>query len=377
MNFFKKLNIFKKVGLLLIKNISSSLPVVSISKTYELYPAVTEGRYKMPLNWTGISSFPILFSSLSYFADNQITLPVRKIHLIKNSNITWKGVVFKNLKIFTPSLVSIEFESHYNGTFLFKQWIGKNLQLPSDVVFALTYNHWASFNYYHWLIEALPRLIALKRLYPGATIVLPYSATSYMKETVALLGYDKTFELPESTTVKIPQLAFVEKAGTFLHQDAQLLLEVAASITSQVVPVITKPHVRIYASRSRANCRKVANESELLDLLRKYSFEVIYFEDYTFIEQVEIMRSVNIIIGLHGANLTNMLFMQKGTTVIELINSSSPNLVYFQLASYLELEYYILPCMPDSDNGTHNNADVLVNMMKIKSILDSIDDSQI
>lgn len=377
MNFFKKLNIFKSGGLFLIKKISSSLPVVPISETHEIYPAVIKGRYEMPLNWSEINFHPILFSNLSPYTDSQITLPTRRIILLKNSYITWKGVVFNNLKIFTPSLVSPEFESHYNGTFIFKQWVGKQLELSKNLVFGLVYNHWASFNYYHWLIETLPRLIMLRKLYPDATIILPFSATPYMVQTVELLGYNKTFKIPENTTVKIPQLAFVEKAGTFLHQDNQLLREVASSIISQVVPAVTKPQRRVYASRSRANCRKVANEPELLNLLYEYNFELIYFEDFNFTEQVEIMRNVDIIVGLHGANLTNILFMQEGTILIELMNLLSPNLVYFQLASYLQLGYYIIPCMPDSDSGTHNNADVLVDLLQIENTLQSIDNSRI
>jgi hypothetical protein len=372
MSFLKKLNIFNIMGLSLIKNISSSLPVVPISETYEIYPAVTKGRYEMPLNWTEINFHPILFSNLSPYTDSQITLPTRRILLLKNGHITWKGVVFNNLKIFIPSLVSPEFESHYNGTFILKQWVGKHLKLSKNLVFGLVYNHWATFNYYHWLIETLPRLILLRKLYPDATIILPFSATPYMMQTVALLGYNKTFKIPENTTVKIPQLAFVEKAGTFLHQDNQLLREVASSIISQVIPVDIKPQRRVYASRSRASCRKVANEPELLDLLFEYNFELIYFEDFDFIEQVKIMRGVDIIIGLHGANLTNILFMQEGTTLVELMNSSSPNLVYFQLASYLRLDYYIIPCMSDSDSATHNNADVSVDLLQIENTLQLI-----
>ena len=377
MNFLKNLNIFKTGGLFLIKKISSSLPVMPISEIHEIYPTVTKGGYEMPLNWSEINVHPILFSNLSPYTDSQITLPTRSIILLKNSHITWKGVVFNNLKVFIPSLVSPEFESHYNGTFILKQWVGKHLKLSKNLVFGLVYNHWASFNYYHWLIETLPRLVVLRKLYPDATIILPFSATPYMIRTVALLGFNKTFKIPENTTVKIPQLAFVEKAGTFLHQDNQLLREVASSIISQIVPIATKPQRRVYASRSRASCRKVANELELLDLLYKYNFELIYFEDFNFIEQVKIMRGVDIIIGLHGANLTNILFMQEGTTLVELMNSFSPNLVYFQLASYLRLGYYIIPCMPDSDSGTHNNADVLVDLLQIENTLQSIDNSRI
>ncbi|RZK45191.1 MAG: glycosyltransferase family 61 protein [Hymenobacter sp.] len=331
----------------------------------------------MPLNWAELASYTQLFSILSSYTNSQITLPIRRIFLLKNRHITWKGVVFDNLKVFVPSLVYPALESHYNGTFLFKQWFGKKITLPNDIVFGLVYNHWASLNYYHWLIDTLPRLVALRNLHPDATIILPYSATPYMMETVALLGYKKTFKVPEDTSVKIPQLAFVEKAGTFLHQDAQLLLEIASSIISQVAPIVTIPKRRIYASRSRANIRKISNESGLLCLLHKYNFEIIYFEDYAFTEQVKIMRDVDIIIGLHGANLTNILFMQKGTTVIELMNSSSPNLVYFQLASYLELSYYILPCMPDDDTGAHNDANVLVDLLQVENILQPIGNGQV
>ena len=363
------MNILKKGGHFIIRFFSSSLPELPIRKAYEMPPIIIEDRYRMPLNWDELAHYSVLFSNLSPYTTNQVTLPFRRIFILKNGHITWKGVVFNNLKIFIPSLVIPEFESQYNGVFLLRQWVGKHLRLPEDVLFGLVYNHWASFNYYHWLIETLPRLILLRKSYPEATIFLPYSAAPYMVETVALLGFNNTFIIPENSTLKVPQLAFVERSGSFLHQDAELLLEAASSITSQVVPVTTKPRRRIYASRSRANCRKITNESDLLNTLNEYNFEVIYFEDYTFVEQVKIMRDVEVVIGLHGANLTNILFMQEETVVIELMNSCFSNIVYFQLASYLKLNYYILPCMPSDDNGAHNNADVLVDLVQMKNIL--------
>lgn len=366
------MNFLKKRSYYLLKFFPSFLSELSICKTYEKRPAIIEDRYRMPLNWSKIASYSVLFSNLSPYTTNKIILPLRRIFLVTNGCITWKGVVFYNLKIFIPSLVVPEFESHYNGTFLLKQWVGKRLKLPDDVIFALVYNHWATFNYYHWLIETLPRLVILRKLYPDATIILPFSAMPYMRETVALLGYANTFTVPENTTLKIPNLAFVERPGSFLHHDTELLLEAASSITSQVVSVIKKPKRRIYVSRSRANRRKITNEIELLDVLAKYNFEIIYFEDYNFIEQVKIMRDVEVVIGLHGANLTNILFMQEGTEVIELMNSCSPNLVYFQLASCLKLNYYVLPCMPGDGSSANNHADVIVDLLQIKNILQSI-----
>lgn len=76
-----------------------------------------------------------------------------------------------------------------------------------------------------------------------------------------------------------------------------------------------------YISRDLASKRKIINENEIINILKKYNYEIVYCEKLTFEEQIKIFLNAKNIIAPHGAGLTNLFWSQKGTNVLEL---SSP-----------------------------------------------------
>src|SRR6185295_8017269 len=93
--------------------------------------------------------------------------------------------------------------------------------------------------------------------------------------------------------------------------------------------------------RLRTNRRRVLNEAEVSGLLREYGFVTLYFEDYTFEKQVHLSSNATMLISIHGAGLTNMLFMKEKASVLEFRpKNDHTNLCYYALASALDLNYY-------------------------------------
>jgi capsular polysaccharide biosynthesis protein len=98
---------------------------------------------------------------------------------------------------------------------------------------------------------------------------------------------------------------------------------------------------KIFISRLKAPKRKISNEQDVVNYLKSHNWEIHYFEDYSFKKQIEIISETKYLIGLHGAGLTNMLFMREGGKVLELRNENdNHNNCYFSLASELNHEYY-------------------------------------
>ncbi|MEQ6249538.1 glycosyltransferase family 61 protein [Sulfitobacter sp. HNIBRBA3233] len=67
-----------------------------------------------------------------------------------------------------------------------------------------------------------------------------------------------------------------------------------------------------------ARARPMARQERLLEHLELFGFEEIAFEDYPPLEQIALMARAEIVIGAHGAGLTNMLFAHPDAQVIEL-----------------------------------------------------------
>ena len=72
--------------------------------------------------------------------------------------------------------------------------------------------------------------------------------------------------------------------------------------------------------------RNISNYDELLNLFKSKKIELkeVYFEDMSFDEQMEISNESEIMIGVHGAGLTNLMFMKQESIVIEIDPLTDP-----------------------------------------------------
>ena len=70
--------------------------------------------------------------------------------------------------------------------------------------------------------------------------------------------------------------------------------------------------------------------------------------DLSFKEQVSIVFHAKCLISNHGAGLTNMLFMEADTAVLEFRHyEDTHNNCYFSLASALNIKYFYQTCQSD------------------------------
>ena len=71
---------------------------------------------------------------------------------------------------------------------------------------------------------------------------------------------------------------------------------------------------------ARRGTRSIVNESEIDQVLSKYGFEKLYFEDFSMAEQWSIARNAKVVVGVHGAALKNLVFNAQGVKLIELFH---------------------------------------------------------
>jgi len=75
---------------------------------------------------------------------------------------------------------------------------------------------------------------------------------------------------------------------------------------------------RVYINRRDE--RRLKNEKEVQNLLRANGFDIVTLEDLTLDQQVQLFAYADLIVGFHGAGLTNLLFCEKGTRVLEIVD---------------------------------------------------------
>ncbi|XP_054743720.1 EGF domain-specific O-linked N-acetylglucosamine transferase [Anastrepha obliqua] len=107
-------------------------------------------------------------------------------------------------------------------------------------------------------------------------------------------------------------------------------------------PPLPQAKLRITLLSRRTKYRQILNEDELLEEIaanNSYHVQRISFErGLSFSQQLAITRNTDILIGMHGAGLTHLLFLPNWGTIFELYNCEDPN-CYKDLARLRGIDY--------------------------------------
>lgn len=235
-------------------------------------------------------------------------------------------------------------------------------------------NEW-THGYFHWLTEALTRIEMARLSSVEGEVLLPaeYRKFSFIGQSLDYLRIPyQHLSAHRLTVVRELVLPYSEivtgNYNCFLLASLAARFRLAAESELTISPVAGR---RVWVSRARANKRKIANEEELRPILAAHGFEVVNLEDSTFSEQVELFRHTSIIAGLHGAGLTNMLFMPAGAKVVEIRRRGDTNSnCYYSMASSLKLSYYYL--LADPLSADHHADDCLLPTAALHNLLEQI-----
>lgn len=226
-----------------------------------------------------------------------------------------------------------------------------------------------SANYFHWMTDCLPRLwLGLQEGRSDKVILMEsFKNLPYVTQSLDLLGIQPVyFKSGENLWVK--NLVLTGRTANFTNFNLPLtqLTREKLSVKSAV-----SPFRKVYVSRKLAPKRKVYNELEVELLVRKKGYEIIYMEKMSLKEQLTLMAETRILVSLHGAALTNMLFMQEGQTVVELRNQNDDKTnCYFNLASALGIRYFYTLNKGDSANSI--SSDFTVDLFALEKVLDEL-----
>ncbi|MBV8253527.1 MAG: glycosyltransferase family 61 protein [Chitinophaga sp.] len=219
-----------------------------------------------------------------------------------------------------------------------------------------------SGEYFHWLTDALTRWTAVEGKTRVSLIILPerYQQIPYVQASLQLLNI-KAYFYNTRKRLLVKELilpAHTAATGNYNEQIIQQLRE------KFIGKIHTTPHRKLYVSRKKAARRTIQNEIEVIALLEEQGYEIHCFEDYHFAEQVALMQQAKVLIGLHGAGLTNMLFMPAGGQILELRNEGdSHNNCFFSLASALQHQYYYLT--NTGNTADTFNVEIIVNIKRL------------
>ena len=355
----------KAIGDVVLKKIAKALPELQRAIIIKAFPTRASYRPEPPANAAMLTRALVA----------RLTVPVHfkpyYIYCLRNVHVTWDGAVFHNLRLFRPSIVKYQFLSRFQDTLLLRQWVSEKVRVI-DTDMAVCHNQWSAENYYHWLIDTLPRLLALRSVYPGIKLMLPrvsalHPVPEFISTSARLLGFPDQLPLNSQQILSAQSVVMPSQTATSLTQRPELVRQVQQELLAALCPEPVQPFRRIYAARAAGYSRNLLNEPEVEEWLQQEGFEKVYFEQLSLLEQVHLMRETEVLLAVHGANMTNILFLPGTSRVIEIHNKNYSDPCYLRLASCLGLEFYICPCT-GTDPSLGNQSDVVVDIKLLKCI---------
>ncbi len=201
-----------------------------------------------------------------------------------------------------------------------------------------------SQSFYHFLFEDLPSLIRVREFRPEVSVYTRASPASHIRSFVGALGIE--IEEISRRFVVFDDLFFETRGPALVPQilDVETLRD-AFGITS-VENNSNDPESqgrKLFISRKDQD-RIPINEAEVEALLVGLGFEVLVLDRMSAQEQVSIFSHAKIIVGVHGAGLSNIVWAPStGTKVLEIRRRRQPQtfeiLCSLTNADYRSLEW--------------------------------------
>jgi hypothetical protein len=263
-------------------------------------------------------------------------------------------------------------QSTYGSARLRHDRVYSALSLPKSRFLPGSYYTIASLSpagYYHWMVETLPRLFAFEDLTPRPRLIVNSPLNEWQLESLKLLGFphQDLIELG-ADHLQLETLYFPEYTGI----NPETLRWLRERLFVAIAPE-SRPR-RVYVTRRLAAKRRLLNESEIEPLLEQHGFIIAELETLSFAEQVRLFAQAEIIVGPHGAGLTNMVWAPPGCKVMEVQHPDYVNVMYYMLAEVLQQRYWCCLGIPVGDDslrhgGTHGHGHVTVPVDLFRKIL--------
>ncbi len=224
--------------------------------------------------------------------------------------------------------------------------------------------------YYHWMVDILPKLGLLEKA--GISLeeidhfIVRSIHSEFQRSTLQALGIPlsriySVNQNPEFFAETIIHVRYYNMMGmgmqpfvpeflkssfspqlqeTIVERSFPLVERIRSKLrskgkTSRKISMIK----RLYISRPKGVRRGVSNNDEVEAFLETRGFTSLAMEGLSVTEQAKLLSAAEIVVSPHGGGLTNLVFCNPGTKVIELFGEHIFP-YYYGLSNVCDLDYY-------------------------------------
>ena len=340
--------------------------------------------------------FKLLYGKIYYKPDLDKTLAIEK-KIIKNK-------VFNNKKYFTYKIKKGRIYTDYvqNVASISKNILHgpSSFQYANDKIISPKYNSVlengtprikkkyrgrvlsliqgaSGENYFHWLMDILPRIKICTENYPLNKIDFFYTPNPSLAqmESLNLLGINKK-KIINSKFIRhitAEETVFTThpwyEKGKFNDQSNKLSLWSVLWLKSTFLKFKKEFKIikKIFLDRSDNKYPRLNNYKQIKKKLEKQNFQFIELNKLSFVKQIYLFWNAKYIIGPHGAAFTNLIFCKPRTKVIEFKPYNHPGKYYERISKINKLNY---KSIYSSKKYLYNSkGDIFVNLKTLDKIM--------
>ena len=212
----------------------------------------------------------------------------------------------------------------------------------------------------HFMIDQLPfALYKNKLLDAGYDHILIFGVSSSLLRQrleeffdILKINSEFTWEFRNFTPVKLNKAIFVQGLSRHPVWKHPVIREFYSSLRPKISDSVRR---RLFVSRSDAKDRLLVNEKELFERLESLGFELIIGSQTNVKDSIEKFSNAEIVVGVSGAPMVNIVYCLSGTPVINILGEDNPGYWYYDLANLMNLDYYDYRCKVIENNNDIKN----------------------
>lgn len=209
----------------------------------------------------------------------------------------------------------------------------------------------SSANYYHFLLDVLPRWGVFEDALPGTTPdhFFLNRSRGYQEQLLALIGLGDVPAIEPTKHISVsPQVLYVPS----IPNPDLMAPRWTTTWLKERLPAkdtASRPK-RLYITRGSAkNTRRLVNEAAVMEILRPLGFAMFDPGEHDVQDQIDHFAAAEVIVAPHGAALSNLTFCNPGVRVLELFAPRYVNPCYWTIADNVsDSVYRYLVCGEDS-----------------------------
>jgi hypothetical protein len=233
--------------------------------------------------------------------------------------------------------------------------------------------------YFHLMSSVLPRVLTARRalndpsvrealrLQQSSPPILFEPWTDLGVQAMRAGGFEDQVRRAQGRVLRVGRLLFPgasQRGDSHFTRSAHLLDAYAplrkSAVLAELPPTLAAHGGRVYISRRDAGSRQLANEDAVTGALQRMAFLDVETSSMSLAHQIALFKRMHVLVAAHGAGLVNMLFMEPGSIIIEVLPPDRIWPSYRVLAALMGHEYIAVVGRGRSDAGDFSVDPVLL-----------------